>query len=376
MGQWMRLEGRSQAWVSNVWECLARIYGIFKIMGPVQIIGQNWCTGLSSGWGNPSCWHDVFNFDYCCHSRHGPTGHAHVTRCLMTAFCWLRQYGMLGWLLQFQSLQHSRSFNMFHKVIKVFSIWSLMKRSRSFLFKQFPSKIQPSQTLNWNMLEPSITDSTFPDRLLHPAACRCPCWMLDRGKALPLKVRGCSSEAPRVERTRHQAALNDTHCAKNHPKSVCIVFFIVLKASNLRYSEIQSTSPAKFQVAKANLATFCCHASSLSSHACWGAGSGEGSPELTDASTGRKSDPKCQLEVVSWCFWGLFVWVFFVDVCWFCWKMVSKRNKLEVVGAGHGIAAPKSKMAGHAVVWLKWLGHLKAPIGLHCKSPRKCIMLF
>ena len=40
-----------------------------------------------------------------------------------------------------------------------------------------------------------------------------------------------------------------------------------------------------FPVTEANLATFCCHASSLSSNACWGAGRG-GSPELQDASTG------------------------------------------------------------------------------------------
>lgn len=50
---------------------------------------------------------------------------------------------------------------------------------------------------------------------------------------------------------------------------------------------------------EANLATFCCHASSLSSHACWGAGRG-GSPELRDASTGdwfgnTKESVKCFL---------------------------------------------------------------------------------
>ena len=36
---------------------------------------------------------------------------------------------------------------------------------------------------------------------------------------------------------------------------------------------------------EANLATFCCHASSLSSSACWGAGL-QGSPEFRDASAG------------------------------------------------------------------------------------------
>ena len=36
--------------------------------------GMAWCVGYRKPGGNPSCWHDIFDFDYCCDRRHGPTG--------------------------------------------------------------------------------------------------------------------------------------------------------------------------------------------------------------------------------------------------------------------------------------------------------------
>lgn len=111
--------------------------------------------------GNPSCWHDIFDFDYCCDRRHGPTGNSE---------CWDGYYNF-----------------------------------------------------NHCCYTP-----------LHAAA-PAECW----------------------EEARHYLSKSEDAAAK-HP---------VLKEP-------------------ANLATFCCHASSLSSNACWGAGRG-GSPELQDASTGE-----------------------------------------------------------------------------------------
>ena len=45
-------------------------------LGPVSIFGVK---------GNPACWHDIFDFDYCCDRRHGPRGvEEHETECLAT----------------------------------------------------------------------------------------------------------------------------------------------------------------------------------------------------------------------------------------------------------------------------------------------------
>ncbi|CAK9000576.1 Protein O-glucosyltransferase 2 (Endoplasmic reticulum resident protein 58) (ER protein 58) (ERp58) (KDEL motif-containing protein 1) (Protein O-xylosyltransferase POGLUT2) [Durusdinium trenchii] len=118
---------------------------------------------LQSVAGNPACWHDIFDFDYCCDRRHGPRGNAE---------CWDGYY----------------NFN--------------------------------------HCCYTPLHAATAPE-----------CW----------------------EEAKYYLSKSEEAAAK-HP---------ALKV-------------------EANLATFCCHASSLSSAACWGSTRPTGSPELRDASTGER----------------------------------------------------------------------------------------
>lgn len=161
-------------------------------------------------------------------------------------------------------------------------------------------------------------------RLLHTIACRLTSGVLGRGPTELGTVRGNSCQASSVERARYSAAMSRCWGLEQTKVSAKYCQCLALKTNKycnhigweISQKDADSNGKATIEdqkskskesstwclhsilalsknprdlaipfLCEANLATFCCHASSLSSHACWGAGRG-GSPELRDASTG------------------------------------------------------------------------------------------